>query len=251
MMYGACVCTLAEGRIGEIAIVTIQSSATQVSVLAELMSERWSCRGFRPEPVARDVIEDIVDIARRTPSWCNTQPWQLHVTSGAVTDRFRAGLAASWAADPQLHTDFPFPESYEGEYLERRRASGWQLYEALGIAKGDRAASGREMLRNFDLFDAPHAAIVTTPESLGVYGAVDCGLFVQSFLLAAHSQGVAAVPQAALASHSPFVREFFGMPADRRVLLGISFGYPDPDHPANSYRTTRRDVGDVMTWVEA
>jgi nitroreductase len=201
--------------------------------------------------VPRGVIEDIIGVARRTPSWCNTQPWHLHVTSGAATDRFRTGLAASWAGDPQLHTDFAFPEAYEGVYLDRRRASGWQLYEALGVEKGDRAASGREMLRNFELFGAPHAAIVTTPESLGVYGAVDCGLFVQSFLLAAHSHGVAAVPQAALASHSHFVRDHFGMASDRRVLLGISFGYPDTEHPANSYRTPRRATDDVVTWTEA
>lgn len=228
-----------------------QSSASQAGALADLISQRWSCRGFKPESVPRDVIESIVDVARRTPSWCNTQPWHVHITSGAATDRFRTDLTASWADDPQLHSDFPFPESYEGAYLDRRRASGWQLYEALGVAKGDRSASGREMLRNFELFGAPHAAIVTTPESLGVYGAVDCGLFVQSFLLAAHSHGVAAVPQAALASHSHFVREHFDMPADRRVLLGISFGYPDLDHPANSYRTPRRSTDDVVTWAEA
>lgn len=228
-----------------------QSDESWVTALDDLMSNRWSCRGFSAEPVPRNVIEDIVETARRTPSWCNTQPWHLHITSGAATDRFRAALSESWNADPQLHTDFPFPASYEGEYLDRRRASGWQLYEALGVAKGDRAASAREMLRNFELFGAPHAAIVTTPDSLGVYGAVDCGLFVQSFLLAAHSHGVAAIPQAALASHSPFVREHLGIAEDRRVLLGISFGYPDPDHPANSYRTPRRATDEVVTWAEA
>ncbi|MGN7780663.1 nitroreductase [Mycolicibacterium sp. 22603] len=230
--------------------MTTQSTA-QSSALADLMYHRWSCRGFLPDDVPRAVIEQIVDIARRTPSWCNTQPWHLHITSGAATDTFRTSLAQSWAADPQLHTDFEFPATYEGEFLERRRASGWQLYEALGVEKGDRAASAREMLRNFEFFGAPHVAIVTAPDSLGVYGAVDCGLFVQSFLLAAQSYGVAAVPQAALASHSHFIRSHFDLPADRRVLLGISFGYPDPDHPANSYRTPRRAVEDVVTWAEA
>ncbi|OBB27159.1 nitroreductase [Mycolicibacterium peregrinum] len=226
-------------------------STTQSSILADLMYRRWSCRGFLSEPVPRDVIDQIIDIARRTPSWCNTQPWHLHVTSGPATDKFRTSLADSWAGDPRLHTDFEFPASYEGDYLERRRASGWQLYEALGVERGDRAASAREMLRNFEFFGAPHVAIVTAPASLGVYGAVDCGLFVQSFLLAAQSYGVAAVPQAALASHSHFIREHFDLPSDRKVLLGISFGYPDMDHPANSYRTPRRAVEDVVTWTEA
>ncbi|BBY73192.1 nitroreductase [Mycolicibacterium parafortuitum] len=230
--------------------MTLQSTS-QASALADLMYKRWSCRGFLPEAVPREVIEKIIDIARRTPSWCNTQPWHVHITSGPATDTFRAGLVESWAGDPQLHTDFQFPTDYVGEYLDRRRASGWQLYEALGVEKGDRVASAREMLRNFELFGAPHVAIVTAPESLGVYGAVDCGLFVQSFLLAAQSYGVAAVPQAALASHSHFIRGHFALSDERRVLLGISFGYPDPDHPANSYRTPRASVEDVVTWAEA
>ncbi len=92
--------------------------------------------------------------------------------------------------------------------------------------------------------------MLTTEEVLGTYGAVDCGLFVQSFLLAAHSRGVAAIPQAALATQAPLLREHLGLPADRQVLLGgISFGYADVDHPVNGYRTHRQSVDEVATFV--
>ncbi len=99
---------------------------------------------------------------------------------------------------------------------------------------------------------APHVAIVTTDRSLGVYGAVDCGLFVQSFLLAAASRGgVATIPQAAIASQAPLVREHLNLSDDRLVLLGISFGYADEAHPANGYRTPRQGISDVVTWRSA
>ena len=92
-----------------------------------------------------------------------------------------------------------------------------------------RSASAEQAAKNFELFGAPHVAIVTTETALGVYGAVACGLYVQSFLLAAQSLGVGAIPQAALAIDSTFVREYFDLPDTRRVVCGISFGWPAPD----------------------
>jgi nitroreductase len=216
--------------------------------LAKLVNERWSCRGFLPDLVPHETIEAILEIARAAPSWCNTQPWHLHITEGAETDRFRTALQDHVGSTVSEEPDLPFPAAYEGKYLERRRASGWQLYESLGIAKGDRVASGLQMLKNFALFDAPHVAVITTDEKLGLYDAVDCGLFVQTFLLAALSLGVATVPQAAIASVSPFIRDYFELPDDRKVLLGVSFGFADASHPANNYRTSRQTIDELVTW---
>jgi nitroreductase len=147
--------------------------------------------------------------------------------------------------------DFAFPAEYRGAYRERRLETALQLYASVGIVKGDRAASAQQTLKNFDLFDAPHVAIVTTDESLGVYGAVDCGLYVNTFLLAAQSLGVATIAQAAVAGYSPYVREFFSLESDRKVLCAISFGYADQDHPANGFHTARAAVDVAATWLEA
>ena len=212
-----------------------------------LMAQRFSCRGFRPDPVPRDVIEAIVGAARRVPSWCNAQPWQVTITSGEETDRFRAAMieeARSGTHDP----DLPFPTGYSGAYRDRRRTCGWQLYEAVGVEKGDRVGSARQMMENFALFGAPHCAIVTSPAELGAYGALDCGGFVTAFALAAQAAGVASIPQAALASYAPFLHRWFDIPGDRLVLCAISFGYADPDHPANGFRTARAEVGDIVDW---
>jgi nitroreductase len=170
------------------------------------------------------------------------------VTEREGTERFRAALAAH-AATAELTPDFPFPQQYSGVYLERRRECGLQLYESVGIAKGDRAESAKQAAKNFELFGAPHAAIVTTEAELGVYGAIDCGLYVQTFLLAAQSLGLGAIPQAALAAYAPFIREFFNLPDNRLIVCGMSFGWPDHDHPANGFRTRRATVDDTVTWA--
>jgi nitroreductase len=219
---------------------------TDTEVLERLLTDRWSCRGFTDEQVPRDVIERLLTIAQRTPSWCNTQPWQLVITSGEETTKLREALLTSfdWAG-----SDFEFPVSYNGVYRERRRESGWQLYEAVGVEKGDREASALQMLRNFEFFGAPHVAILTTDADLGVYGAIDCGLYVDSFLLAAQALGLGACAQAALAAGSPFLRDYFDLADSRRVVCGISFGYADPDHPTATYRTSRVGLEDVVTFV--
>jgi nitroreductase len=123
-----------------------------------------------------------------------------------------------------------------------------QLYQSLGIGKEDRAAAAEQALENFRFFEAPHVLFITTPQSLGVYGAIDCGLYVSSFILAARECGVDTIAQAALASYPDWLREYFQLPAERKFVCGIAFGYADARHPVNSYRTGRANIGDVVDW---
>ncbi|MDR7252725.1 nitroreductase [Nocardioides sp. BE266] len=215
--------------------------------LTRLLDERWTCRQFLPDEVPREEIERLLALAQRTPSWCNTQPWQVVVTSGEGTARLRAGLAEHVMSQPQA-PDFAFPAAYTGIYRDRRRACGFQLYESVGISKDDTDRRLEQMLRNFELFDAPHVAILTTEADLGVYGAIDCGLWIDTFLLGAQALGLAAAPQAALAGCSDFLRAHFDLPDTRRVVVGISFGYADTDHPVNGFRTSRAGLDDVVRW---
>ncbi|WP_425046288.1 nitroreductase [Primorskyibacter sp. S87] len=215
--------------------------------LDALMSARHSCRAFHPDQVPQDVIERIVTTAGRVPSWCNAQPWAVTITSGAETDRFRTALQDE-ASTGRPEPDLPFPTGYSGEYQQRRRSCGWALYQAVGVEKGDRAGSARQMAENFSLFGAPHCAILHSPVELGPYGALDCGGFVTAFCLAAQALGVGTIPQAAVAAFSPFLHRYFEIGDDRQILCAISFGYSDSDHPANSFRTERAALNDIVSW---
>jgi nitroreductase len=228
-----------------------KTDIVSIEILEGLLAERFSCRAFRPEQVARATIERILAAAQKTASWCNSQPWRLEIASGPATKKFRDVIYAAASSGRPNTGDFPFPREYRGVYLERRRESGFQLYNALGIQRGDKMAYAKQALENFNFFGAPHVAIVHTDEALGVYGAIDCGGYVTSFMLAAQALGIATVPQAALAFHSEVVRRHFGLADDRRVVCGISFGYPDGEHKANSYRTTRAAIADTVTFVDA
>ncbi|MDQ2733408.1 MAG: nitroreductase [Pseudomonadota bacterium] len=225
------------------------TSTERFQVLSQLMAARSSCRGFESRAVPRPVIELILREAQRTASWCNAQPWQVTVVSGASVDSLREALLEC-AKTETAAPDLDWPREYRGVYQDRRRVCGWGLYEAVGVVKGDRAASARQADQNYAMFGAPHVAIVSTDEALGTYGAVDCGAFVSNFMLLAASLGVATVAQAALSAHPRVLRERLGISSERLILCGISFGYADESHPANRFRTERARPAEVVTWRE-
>jgi nitroreductase len=218
--------------------------------LEKIVRERYSCRKYLPQPVPRETIGKILELAQQTPSWCNTQPWQLVILGGEACRRFAQDLYAHAKSGAGPSPDFPFPLRYEGEYRDRRKVCGVQLYQSLGIGREDRAAAAEQSLENFRFFGAPHVALITTEEALGAYGAIDCGLYVANFMLAAKRHGVDTIAQAALASYPDFIRRHLGLPANRKLVCGISFGYGAPDDPVNRYRTARAPVADVVTWIE-
>lgn len=222
-----------------------ESHTPEADTLLHLLQRRFSCRGFLAQPVPQATVEAMFGMAQRAPSGCNSQPWHTIVTSGAATERFRTALSAR-AERGRDEPDLPFPVEYRGAHRQRRRAAAWALYESVGVALGDRAGSAQQMQRNFSFFGAPHVAIITTDAALGAYGIVDTGIYLGMLLLAAQSLGIAAVPQGAIGEHSAFIRGYFEIPPDRLVVCGVSFGYADPDHPANGFRTDRASLAEAV-----
>jgi nitroreductase len=216
--------------------------------LTEVLERRQSCRGFLDDEVPAATLREVFAVAQRTASWCNTQPWQVHLLSGEARHRLSKELLESVMAG-QGGNDLQMPEQYVGVYDERRREAGYGLYNAIGIAREDKAGRAEQMLANYTFFGAPHVAIVTTDVHQGLYGAADCGGFVANVLNAATAAGLGSIAQAAIAMQSPTVRRVLELPEERRIFCGISLGYADPDHPANTFRASRAEVDDVVTFL--
>lgn len=220
------------------------------AALEALLGSRFSCRAFRPDPVPRERIERALALAQRTPSWCNTQPWQVSVVSGERLARLCDALLETARRGEPERPHFAFPEAYLGVYRDRRRVCGVQLYESLGIGREDREAARAQALENFRVFGAPHAAFVTTPSELGVYGAVDCGLWLMGFLLALESLGIQSIAQAALASWPDVVDVHVGLGEGRRLVFGVAFGHGVASAAVNGYRTSREPVAEAVRFLD-
>jgi nitroreductase len=228
---------------------TTPDGIDDVRVLEDLFRRRASRRAFLPDRLSKTILEKIFEIAQLSPSGCNSQPWNVTVCSGKAATAFGEALSTH-AINAIGAPDIPFPREYRGVYRERRREAAWALFENVGVKQGDRRASAIQNAENFRFFGAPHVAIITSDEALGGYGVVDCGIYVNSLLLAAEALGVSAVPQGAPAEHSAFIRGYLGLPPDRIVICSVSFGYADMSHPANRTRTKRAPLAEVVTWRE-
>ncbi len=216
----------------------------------DALSNRYSCRRFKQDEVPIDLIHKILTAAQKTPSWCNTQPWDVHVVSGEALRTLSEKLEKQAASGATPNPDFSFPERYEGDYRDRRKVCGLQLYKSVGIEKGDAERTRDQALENFRFFAAPHVMFLTVPSELGVYGAVDCGLYVSSFMLVANELGVATIAQAALASYPDVVRDALNIGKERYLVCGISFGFEDTTHPINGYRTERESIASVVKFIQ-
>ncbi len=213
---------------------------------ASLLAARHSCRAFKSEPVPIETIQQILRLAQRAPSDCNIQPWKVTVLSGAALGRLRDALYLKASSGAPGVADIPPIASYSGVYQERRRSCGWSLYGALGIERGDRVASSQQALENFRFFGAPHVALISTDASLGARGMLDCGGYVTTFMLAATEAGLGTVAQASIAYRADVIRQHLSLPAQQHIVCGIAFGWSNDAHPANSFRTARASIEEVV-----
>jgi nitroreductase len=207
-----------------------------------LLNERHSCRAFLDKPVPAETLEQIFALAQRAPSNCNVQPWQTLVVSGEQKDALSQALVHAVMQQQPPNPDFNWAIAYQNEHRERQFGSANALYGAMGIAREDMRARQMAMLRNWQFFDAPHVAIFTMDKYLDIMGAVDMGIYAQSLSLIMQQHGISNCMQGALGQFPDPIRDMFGLPEERGVLFGMSFGYADPDAPANQVRTTREDL---------
>lgn len=207
-----------------------------------VLTTRHSVRRFLPEPVPPKVIRDILEVAACTPSGVNAQPWNVHVITGNALERFSAALV-SWFESGKTNDKDPlfpvYPEKWESPFNERRKKLGVALYGLLGIAKGDREAMMRQAGRNYRFFDAPVGLIFTVHESMAKSALLDCGMFMQSIMIAARARGLDTCSQAAFIHYHKRVSELLGITSDHYVICGMSLGYADPDAPENLLETDR------------
>lgn len=205
---------------------------------------RNSARAFSSRPLEDDVVEAILLDAREAPSWSNTQPWKVAVANGAACDDLRVALvdaAKNRVPAPEVPQLFEYPPLLQA----RRRATGFGLYDVLGIDKSDKEGRARQFEKNFAMFDAPCAVFLFAHRALAGYAMLDCGCFLQSLLLSATSRGVASCAQAVLASFPDLVRARFDVDDDHALVCGIALGYAT-DAPVNRFRPARASLDEIV-----
>ncbi len=218
--------------------------------IIEGIKTRQSIRAFKPNPIARDVMEKILQAVSNSPSYTNTQPWEVVVVSGKKKNELGRKLLDLARAKAPTSRDLPTPKGWPPTLEERSRAHGAHRLGALGVARED--VEGREKLRlmNFEFYGAPCAVFLFMDGSLGEWSIFDLGLFTQNLILAAHSLGVESCLQASVTDYALEIKKFLGIAESKKLVIGISLGYPDEKAKLNTYHSLKQKPDEFTKWYE-
>jgi nitroreductase len=220
--------------------------------LGELLRSRRSIRGYRPDPVPRDVIGEVLADAVLSPSSMNTQPWKFHVLSGDVLDRIREENTRLMLAGAPIQRDVTVAERYEGVHRDRQVDIAKRLFGAMGIDREDQEGRLDWTMRGFRQFDAPVSIVIAHDRSLEPAGPIayfDLGAVVHALVLSAWSRGLGSVINSQGIMQGAAVRREAGIPDDHVIFTAVALGYPDEDFAANHVRSARESVDDVARFV--
>jgi nitroreductase len=229
----------------------------QTAAVDAAITSRMSARAFTQQPVPREVLADILQVASRAPSGTNTQPWKVYVLQGASRDDLVAktvGVHDAMRANPALAAEYReeydyYPEKWVSPYIDRRRENGWGLYGLLGIGKADKDRMHEQHQRNFRFFDAPVGLMFTVDKVMGRGSLVDYGMFMQNIMVAARARGLHTCPQAAWNGFAKIVLPHIGAGPDEMLVCGMALGHADAADKVNTFHTPRQTVADFTTWL--
>jgi nitroreductase len=228
------------------------------SHIAQAIDTRMSARAFTNQPVPRELITQLLELAARAPSGTNTQPWKVYVLQGQSRDSLVAKVCAAHdevRAHPEKADQYReaydyYPEKWVSPYIDRRRENGWSLYGLLGITKGDKDKMHAQHQRNYRFFDAPVGLMFTLDKVMGRGSLVDYGMFLQTLMLAARGMGLHTCPQAAWNGFANIILPHIGAGEDEMLVCGMALGYADDADIVNTFRTPREPVDSFTRWLD-
>jgi len=218
--------------------------------IIEAIRTRKSIRNFKPDPVSKEILREILEIAGQSPSAMNNQPWEFFVLGGEVIEKVRQ-------ANVEKLTSGVMPEgehsitgwTKDSVYRTRQVELAVQLFKLMDIAREDKQKRYEWMERGFRFFDAPAAVIIVADKSLEINSPlIDIGIVIQTICIAALNYGLGTCIEDQGVSYPRSLREIAGIPDTKHILMAIAIGYPDWDFPANKIETTRVGVDENTSW---
>ncbi len=227
----------------------------RVQAVDHAITSRRSIRRFLPTEVSRNTLEEILDVASRAPSGTNTQPWQVHVLTGAsrqaLVDKVLAAAVHTDASARYTEQYDYYPKEWVSPFIDRRRKVGLDLYGLLGLDKTNRMGMQMQQARNFMFFDAPVGLIFTVKKIMGRGSLLDYGMFLQSVMVAARARGLDTCPQAAWNHFHSVVFDHLGLDSEADMMIcGMALGHADPAAIENTLLTDREPVSGFARFCE-
>jgi nitroreductase len=210
------------------------------------LNSRYTVRAFKPDPIDKNTLQKIFEVALRAPSWANTQPWEIYVAGGDVLNRLRQAYQEHLKNCVPRNPDLSVPRQWPPELLKRMEAVKAERFAILEKGCLDNSILKDISQLNYKFFGAPIVVYLCMDRTLTPWSIFDLGLLAQSIMLAAQQFGVGSAPAVTLVAHPELIRAELNIPEDLLIIIGVALGYADQDHPLNKYRSPRRAIDEVV-----
>ena len=217
--------------------------------IVESLDKRKCVRAFKPDQVPQTILEEIMELALRAPSWGNTQPWDFVIATGSKLEEIKQGFAERAGQDSL--PDIARPQEFPEPYASRRRPVN---RPAEAVPAGQQNQPVRRPM-NTRLYGAPCVIYICTGRSfyfqskgINSWAIFDCGLIAENIMLLAPNYRLGTIALAQAVTHPDVLRRVLEIPDSLLAVLGIAIGYPDLDDPVNQRRSVREPFSQVVKW---
>lgn len=208
--------------------------------VTQALNARRSIRAFLPNPVEKEKLIALVTAAVRTPSWGNSQPWEVFIATGDTLDRIKEGYRERYAKKSTAVQEIPHPVEWPEAVKKRQK----QLRPDMVRDCGD--AVEQFGLLNRTLFNAPAVLYICMDKILSPWSLYDIGAYSQSLMLAALEQGLSTIPAIMLVHYPDVLRKELNIPDNLTIVMGIAIGYADEENKINNFISGRSPLSETV-----
>ena len=215
--------------------------------LLKAIKERKTIRAFKPDPIPRERIEEILRFAIYAPSAINLQPWEFIVVTGEEKERLSRRLIKAYR-EKQIACSpgnvKPLPKTYAKR--------GAKTLEAMLPFLKEMGADPDQFINegSCNFYGAPVAILICLDDSFPKARMVDIGLALGYLVLAAHEFGLATCPIGLITAYEDEIKDLLNIPENKNVVIGVALGYPDGNTPINRFKSQRDDLEKFVRWIE-
>ena len=215
--------------------------------IIKAIKSRQTIRAFKSAPVSRDILQEMLEVAIRAPSWGNTQTWEFAVTGGEALEKLKQNLISKAVTNSERHPDRPRPD-WPSPYRERTKENGLRLFQLLGITRDDKEKQLDWMIQMHSFFDAPNAIFILSDKGLSEWALFNIGLLSENIVLAAMQYGLGTALLASVVGYAEDVKTILNIPLKKQLVIAIAIGYPDLQAQPNSFHSNRELLSSLATW---
>lgn len=211
--------------------------------VTEALNSRITVRDFLDAPVPDETLRGILNMAQRSPSGGNLQPWRTHVMTGEALAAFKTDAIERVKSGQTEEPTYPaYPSPLWEPHRSWRYKLGEDMYGLVGIEKDNKLGRLMWLARNSEFFGAPVGIIITGDARLGMPQYMDVGIYLQSLMLLAREAGLHSAPQGWWRNWHSVCHDHLEIAEGEEVLVGLSLGYGNPDAQVNSLYADRANM---------